>query len=146
MPVQLSSYLKNTAAWAPFVIRLVLGFIFIVHGSQKLFGWFGGPGIGGTAQSMNQLGMHPGILWAWIVIIAEFFGGLALVFGFLTGLAALGILIDMLVAVILIHGKNGFFLNTGGFEYNLALIAMALSLILSGPGALSIDRLIHWKF
>lgn len=146
MTAPLSVYLKNTSLWAPLLLRVVLGLTFMAHGSQKLFGWFGGGGISQTAGFLTGLGLHPAIFWAWIVALAEFLGGLGLVLGFLTGLASMAIILDMLVAVVLIHGKHGFFASGGGFEYNALIIAVALSLILSGPGAFSVDRLIRWRF
>jgi len=146
MTVQLSAYLKPVAFVAPVIIRLVLGLILMAHGAQKLFGAFGGPGIAGTAPFLESLGMKPGLFWAWIAALAEFFGGLGILLGLLTGIASIVIIVDMLVAVVLVHGKKGFFLSAGGFEYNLALIAMALSLIFSGPGVLSLDRLIRFWF
>ena len=145
MPMEPSTYLKLTAAWAPVAIRVVLGIIFMAHGSQKLFGAFGGHGIGGTAGFFGQLGIQPAVFWAWVVAIVELFGGLALVLGLLTSIASILIIINMLVAIAFVHGKQGFFAGGGGFEYNLALIAMAASLILSGPGALSLGRLIGWR-
>lgn len=140
------AYLKDSTEWAPVVIRVVLGVIFVAHGSQKLFGAFGGGGIDGTAQFLGSLGLAPAAFWAWILAIAEFFGGLALGLGFLTRIASALIVINMLVAIALVHGKKGFFFTAGGFEYNLALIAMAVSLMISGPGRLAVDRLIGWRF
>lgn len=139
-----ASHPKSKAAWAPVVIRLILGIVFMIHGSQKLFGAFEGPGMAGTVGMMDHLGVHPALFWAWVVALSEFLGGLGVFVGFLTGLASLAIVVDMIVAVALIHGHNGFF-NPKGFEYNLALIAMGISLIISGPGKLSIDRLIRWS-
>jgi putative oxidoreductase len=145
MPVDLSNYLKASAIWAPAVIRLVLGIIFMAHGAQKLFGAFGGPKISGTAGFLGQLGIQPALFWAWVVALVEFFGGLGILLGLLTSIASILIIIDMLVAITFVHGRKGFFAGAGGFEYNLALIAMAISLILSGPGVLSLDRLIGWR-
>lgn len=142
----LSAVLNKCAGWGPLVVRLVLGIIFIAHGSQKLFGAFGGHGMKATAEFMSSLGIAPGILWAWILALTEFAGGIALILGLCTTIASAGLVIAMLVAIIKIHAKNGFFLENHGFEYNLALIAMAVSLILSGPGKFSIDKLIRWKW
>jgi putative oxidoreductase len=141
MPETLSAYLKSTASWAPTAIRLVLGIIFMAHGAQKLFGAFGGPGMAGTVGFFAGIGIKPALFWAWVVALAEFFGGLGILLGLLTGVASAVIIVN-----ILVHGKKGFFAMAGGFEYNLSLIVMALSLILSGPGRLSLDRLIRWPF
>lgn len=131
--------LENLALmWAPLVIRITLGSIFIAHGSQKLFGAFDGAGIKGTTDFVDSLGFKPAALWAWLLALTEFAGGLGLIFGLLTRVAALGIIVIMTVAIVKIHLKQGFFLP-GGFEYGLALLAMALSLVLSGGGKLSLD-------
>lgn len=127
------------APWAMVVIRLVLGAIFIAHGAQKLFGWFGGGGLEGTAGFLGGMGFRPPMLWAVLLALSEFAGGLLLIIGFLTSIAASGILIGQIVAVALVHWKNGFFAGEGGFEFNLALIAMAAALILAGPGPWSVD-------
>jgi len=146
MSETLSAYLKSTASWAPTAIRLVLGITFMAHGAQKLFGAFGGPGMAGTVGFFAGMGLKPALFWAWVVALAEFFGGLGILLGLLTGVASAVLIVDMLVAIAFVHGKNGFFAKAGGFEYNLSLIVMALSLILSGPGRLSLDRLIRWPF
>jgi len=134
--------------WAPLIIRLVLGVIFIAHGSQKLLGWFGGPGLSGTIEFLQQnLGIPPFL--TVLNVIAEFFGGIALIIGLLTRIASLGIAIVMLVAIFKVHLPNGFFMNWfnepnvgHGIEMNLALLAMAVSLMLSGAGNLSLDGLL----
>ena len=125
-------------AWAPFVIRITLGAIFIMHGSQKLFGAFNGAGMKGTTDFIESLGFKPAVLWAWLLTLTEFVGGLGLIFGLLTRVAALGIVVIMVVAIARVHFNHGFFLPEG-FEYSLALLAMALSLVLSGAGKLSLD-------
>lgn len=135
-------------SWSHLVVRLALGVIFFAHGSQKLFGWFGGHGLKGTIGYFQQnLRIPP----AATVIAAclECFGGLAMIGGFLARPAAVGLIIVMLVAVTKVHVKNGFFINFAmtpgkghGYEFNLALIAMALSILIGGAGAVSIDRLI----
>ena len=134
----LSKWFKGAKGLAPLVIRIVLGIIFIAHGSQKLFGAFGGHGVAGMVMFMKQLGANPPILWAWIVTLVEFFGGLGVLFGLLTRWAALGLAVNMVVAIVLVHAKNGFF-SPGGFEYPLALIALSLALLFWGPGKISIE-------
>jgi len=118
----------------------------IAHGSQKLFGAFGGHGMAGTIEGFGHLGLNPPVFWAWVVAIAEFFGGLGLVGGLLTRLSALGLVIDMAVAIIKVHGKNGFFLSNGGYEFPLLCLATALSTLILGPGDYSLDALIgKWR-
>lgn len=128
--------------WGVLPLRVALGVIFIAHGSQKLFGAFDGPGMAGTTGMMTHLGLHPAVFWAWVVIIAEFFGGLGLVGGLLTRLSALGIVIDMGVAILTVHLKNGFWARNGGFEFPLLCLAAALSILILGAGDFSIDALI----
>ena len=135
------------ASWSHLVVRLVLGVIFFAHGSQKLFGWFDGPGLSATIGGFKQLNIPPAA--TVLAACVECFGGLALVAGFLARPAAVGVIVVMLMAIAKVHGKNGFFLNFymtpgrgHGYEYNLALTAMALSVLIGGAGALSIDRLI----
>src|SRR5262249_48604426 len=118
--------------------------VFFAHGAQKMLGWFGGPGFSGTMQFFSQMGVPN--LFAFLAVAAEFFGGLGLLVGFLGRVAALGIIIDMLVAVALVHLPNGFFMNwTGtqkgeGFEYHLLAIAVGLAVLIKGSGAMSVDR------
>ena len=132
---------------ATLILRLVLGVVFVAHGAQKLLGWFGGPGFSGT------MGMFTGYLHipaplAFLAIAAEFFGGLGLILGFLTRIAAFGIAVNMLVAIATVHHSYGFFMNwTGtqkgeGFEYHLLVLAITVYLIIRGAGALSVDRAI----
>ncbi len=134
--------------WAPVALRLGLAVIFIAHGGQKLFGLWSGPGLQTTIEAFERsLGM-PSYL-TLIVVGTEFFGGLTLLLGFLTRIAAAGLAADMTAAIIKVHFMNGFFLNWSitpgkghGIEFNLALLAMTLSLLLSGPGRLALDRLL----
>ena len=134
---------KSAPDIALLLVRLTLAFVFIAHGSQKLFGAFGGGGIAGTADFFTFLGVVPGSFWAVIVALVEFAGGIALALGVLTRLAALAILVDMLAAVILYNAANGFFVETptGGWEINLALGTLACVLILATAGKFSVD---HW--
>ncbi len=121
------------------LLRLVVGGLFIGHGAQKLFGWFGGHGIDGTAQFFEQLGMRPARHNAIAAGVAETGGGAALVLGFATPLAGAALTATMLTAISRVHAKNGPWVSDGGFEYNLVLIAAALSLVDIGPGKLSVD-------
>jgi putative oxidoreductase len=129
------------------LLRLVLGVIFFAHGAQKMLGWFGGYGFTGTMGFFTNV-MHIPALFAFLAIAAEFFGGLGLIFGFLTRIAALGIFTNMAVAVALVHHQFGFFMNwTGakkgeGYEYHLLVLALTVFLMIRGAGAASIDRLL----
>lgn len=121
------------------VLRVVLGVIFAAHGAQKLFGSFGGPGLKGVAGFHEQLGIRPPYLMAVLAGLAEFIGGILIAVGFLTSLAAVALILVMAVAALTVHLKNGFFSQNGGYEYNLALAAMALTLLIAGAGAFSVD-------
>ena len=127
------------------VVRLALGVTFFAHGAQKMLGWFGGYGFHGTMGFFTQQMGIPAPL-AFLAICAEFFGGLGLIFGLLARIAALGIMVNMLVAVVKVHSANGFFMNwTGqqkgeGFEYHLLAIALCIVVLVKGSGALSLDR------
>jgi putative oxidoreductase len=132
--------------WAPLAIRLGLAAIFIAHGGQKLFGLWGGPGLQTTIEAFERSLGLPSYL-TLIVVGTEFFGGLTVLMGFLTRLAAAGLAADMIGAIIKVHLMHGFFLNWSitpgkghGYEFNLALLVMTLSLLLSGPGKLALDR------
>lgn len=120
------------------IVRVVLGIIFLMHGGQKVLGWFGGAGLAGTVSGMTQMGL-PAIL-VYIVAFTEFLGGAALILGALSRVAAFGILCVMVGAIVTVHGKNGFFLADQGYEYCLALIAMSLGVMLGGPGRWALDN------
>jgi putative oxidoreductase len=128
-------------------LRLVLGIVFFAHGAQKMLGWFGGYGFRGTMGFFTQ-NMHIPAAFAFLAIAAEFFGGLGLIVGLLTRVAAFGITVNMLVAIFTVHLANGFFMNwTGqqkgeGFEYHLLVLAMTVALMIRGAGAFSLDRAI----
>jgi putative oxidoreductase len=121
------------------ILRVVFGLTLAAHSAQKLFGWFGGPGLVGTAQMMEQLGFRPPRLQAVAAALAEGGGGLALAAGLLTPLAAGAFMSVMFVATMSVHLPKGFFIQNGGFEYNLALAAGALAVAFTGPGAISAD-------
>lgn len=135
----------STSNWSPLTLRVPLGIIFIAHGAQKLFGSFGGYGLSGTGQYFASLGLEPGVTMAALAGGVEFFGGLALVFGVLTRPASLALAFTMLVAAITAHGANGLFLDNGGYEYALALLAGSVSLLITGGGRGSVDELITRK-
>jgi putative oxidoreductase len=126
------------------ILRLVLGVVFFAHGAQKMLGWFGGFGFHATMGSFAHMGMPAPV--ALLVICTEFFGGLGLIIGLLTRIAALGIGGEMIGAIFMVHLANGFFMNWmgnqkgEGLEYHLLVIAMAAALLLRGAGAFSLDR------
>src|SRR5467141_506084 len=97
------------------ILRLVLGVIFFAHGAQKMLGWFGGYGFTGTMGFFSSV-MHIPAIFAFLAIAAEFFGGLGLIFGFLTRVAAFGILANMVVAIAMVHRQFGFFMNWTGAQ------------------------------
>ena len=127
------------------MVRLVLGVVFFAHGAQKMLGWFGGYGFSGTMNFFTQM-MHIPAPLAFLAICAEFFGGLGLIVGLLSRVAAFGIAMNMLVAIFTVHIHYGFFANWfgqqkgEGFEYHLLAIALALVVMIKGAGALSVDR------
>lgn len=139
IPTPIARQLPNLTDEALLLLRLVLGAVFIAHGGQKVFGWFGGHGLEGTAQFMATMGVPTAL--AYLAAFTEFFGGLALVGGLLTRLASLGLFFTMAVAIVKVHLAGGFFAPQG-FEYPLALAAMALALVLTGAGRYSLDRLV----
>jgi putative oxidoreductase len=129
------------------ILRIVVGAIFFAHGAQKMFGWWGGSGFSGTMNYFESSGIPA--LFAFLAIVAEFFGGIGLLLGFLTRIAAFGIAIVMLVAIATVHWPNGFFMNWAGnqkgegFEYHLLVLAITVSLMIAGAGAYSIDGLLY---
>ena len=122
------------------LIRLVVGGLFIGHGSQKLFGWFGGPGPDGTEQMMYKIDMHPAGRQALAAGLTETAGGALLAAGLATPLAAASLTGVMLTAIRKVHAENGVWNTKGGYEYNLVLIAALLGLVDGGPGDMSADR------
>jgi putative oxidoreductase len=126
------------------LLRLVVGLTFAAHGAQKLFGWFGGPGLDGTGQFFTMIGFSPGRRHALMAGLAETGGGLLLALGLITPLASAALISVMLVAVFRVHIRNGFFGQNGGYEYNLVLSVAALALAFAGPGSLSVDALVGY--
>ena len=128
------------------LVRITAGLLLIPHGAQKLFGLFGGYGLQATGQFFGEkLGMHPGLLFAFLAGFVEFFGGLALVFGLLTRTAAIGVAILMGVALT-VHQGNGFFWTSGGIEYPLMWGLMAIAIALKGGGKYSLDQQLGLRF
>src|SRR5262245_31698873 len=125
------------------LLRMTMGLAFAAHGSQKVFGWFGGYGPDGTGQFFEALGFHPGRRHALAAGLAELVGGLLLALGFLTPLGAALIASVMVVAAATVHWRNGFFAPSG-YELNLVYGVAALSVAFSGPGALSVDSVVGY--
>ncbi|MGG5287061.1 DoxX family protein [Pseudomonas viridiflava] len=138
----IKSVLTTRAGYGLTILRVIVGIAFIAHGSQKLFGAFGGYGLEGTAQYMESLGLTPGYLMALLSGGAEFFGGLGLLVGLLARPGAALVTVLLLVAIFTVHIGNGFFMANNGFEYALALLGGALAVLIEGAGKLSLDRLI----
>lgn len=122
------------------ILRLVVGLLFAGHAAQKLFGWFGGKGLAEFVGTVQQIGLHPPAFWAAIEIAAEGLGGLLLVLGLLTPVAAAALVGDMLVAIAKVHWPKGLWSQTGGFEYNLVLVVLLVVLGVVGPGVYALDR------
>ncbi len=143
--MNIQQLLATQPQWASLALRVPVGVIFSAHGAQKLFAWFGGYGLEGTGQFMASQGLEPGFLMALLVGSAEFFGGLALIFGLLVRPAAGVLAITMLVAILMVHSAGGLFLSNGGFEFALALLSASVALVFIGGGRLSVDKLISAK-
>ena len=147
----LARLLATDADWTLTVARVVLGIVLCAHGAQKLLGWFGGHGLSATIQTFrDHLGIPAPL--TYLAIAAEFFGGLGLVIGFLSRIAALAIAITMIVAMFKVHWQFGFFINWfgdrqgHGIEYHLLVIALAAVIIVHGAGAFSVDRALYRRF
>ncbi|WP_342615546.1 DoxX family protein [Peribacillus frigoritolerans] len=121
------------------IIRLVIGLLFIGHGAQKLFGWFGGHGLKGTGGWFESIGMKPGVTMALFAGLAELIGGLLFALGLLTPLAGIMIAGTMIMAIVKVHAPNGLWSTANGYEYNLTLLAVAIGIALVGPGQYALD-------
>jgi putative oxidoreductase len=128
--------------WSLLILRVVVGVVFTAHGAQKLFGAFGGPGLTAIVQAMGPIG--------YLVTIGEFFGGLGLVAGILPRFSAASIIVIMMGAIGMVHGKVGFFMNWAGqqggegYEYHLLAIASMLPIVIAGPGRYALARVLSW--
>ena len=133
---------RAAVEWSLLILRVVLGVVFMAHGAQKLFGAFGGPGLDAIVQMMGPIG--------YLVTIGEFFGGLGLIVGILPRFSAGSIVVIMLGAIGMVHGKVGFFMNWAGqqagegYEYHLLAIAGLLPIALAGPGRFALERVLPW--
>ena len=134
---------RRATDFALLLIRIILAVVFFAHGAQKVFGWFGGPGLRGFVSGMSHNGM-PAVI-SYLVAFGELLGSLGLFFGLLTRIAAAGLALEMLGAVFLIHRPMGFFMNWygtkkgEGFEYSLTLAIVLLALVIAGAGDYAFD-------
>jgi putative oxidoreductase len=137
------SLLKTQDDVVPLILRVFLAIVMFPHGAQKVLGWFGGNGLAGTMHFMTGMGIPA--VFAALAIAAEFLGPIGLFIGLLTRVAALAIGVEMVVAVMLVHAGNGFFMNWSGkqkgegFEYHLLVIGISVALMIAGGGKLSLD-------
>jgi len=121
------------------IIRLVVGLLFVGHGAQKLFGWFGGYGIKGTGGWFESIGIKPGVTMALLAGLTELIGGILFTVGLLTPLAGIMIAGTMVMAIVKVHAPNGLWATENGYEYNLILIAVTIGVALTGPGQYALD-------
>jgi len=128
------------------LIRVVIGLGIAVHGSQKLFGWFGGPGLKGTAGWMESMGFRPGPLFATMAGCGEFVGGLLIVLGLLGPIGPALVIATMTVAILTVHIRNGFLAANNGFEMPLLYIVGALTAAFTSASALTLDALLGFTF
>ena len=126
-------------------LRIIVGIVFLIHGGQKLFGLFGGAGMSETIKFFSSQGIYAPSIMGWFVALTEFFGGLALLAGFLTREFSILFIIIMIGAIVTIHGSNGFSATNQGYEYNCVLIGASLCLLFGGGGAGSMDRFLFPK-
>lgn len=133
---------QSNGSFAALILRVPVGIILAAHGAQKLFGWFGGYGLEGTAQWLASIGLEPGYLMALLAGGAEFFGGLALALGLLTRPAAVVTAFAMLVAIFAVHIGNGLFMSNNGYEYALTLLVVTLALAIQGAGRFALDSVL----
>jgi putative oxidoreductase len=121
------------------IIRVVIGVIFMGHGAQKLFGWFGGYGIKGTGGWFESIGIKPGAAMALLAGLTELIGGILFTLGLLTPLAGIMIAGTMVMAIAKVHAPNGLWSTENGYEYNLTVIAVVIGVALIGPGQYALD-------
>ncbi|MCD9544072.1 DoxX family membrane protein [Photobacterium carnosum] len=140
MKQKIEQLLTSNAGFSTLALRIPVGIIFMAHGSQKLFAWFGGYGLAGTGQFFESIGLAPGVAMAFLAGSAEFFGGLFIILGLLTRPSALVLAFTMLIAIVSVHLSNGLFISNGGYEFGLALLAACVSLMLSGGGKVAVDN------
>ena len=140
MNPKIKAVFTTRAGFGLTVVRILVGIIFVAHGSQKLFGAFGGYGLEGTGQYMESLGLTPGYLMALLSGSAEFFGGLGLVVGLLARPAAVVLAATLVVAIFSVHISHGLFMANNGYEFALALLGGVVAVLIEGAGKFSLDR------
>ncbi len=131
-------------AYGLLLIRVVFGLSLAAHGGQKLFGWFGGPGLKNTKVGFRSLRYRAPLLMAFVAAASEVAGGVLFAVGLATPFAAFLMAVVMINAIAAVHGAKGFWLSNGGYEYNLAILTVALGIAATGPGGFSLDALIGW--
>ncbi|WP_039986413.1 DoxX family protein [Vibrio owensii] len=145
MKALLQKITTSNAGYSALALRIPVGIIFMAHGAQKLFGWFGGYGLEGTGQWMASIGLGPGMLMAFLAGSTEFFGGLFILLGLLTRPAAVALAFTMVIAIFSVHFENGLFMSNNGYEFGLALLAASVSLAFSGAGKAALDEALRQK-
>jgi putative oxidoreductase len=128
------------------ILRLAFGLTVAAHGAQKLFSWFGGPGLEGFGGFLEQLGIAPGSRWSWVAALGEFAGGLLVALGLLSPIGNFLVIGSMLTAILVVHLPQGFFNQTGGIELPFLIASGMLGLSVTGPGSWSLDSLWHVRF
>ena len=141
MEGRLRGYLEAMSiAFGLLILRVVIGLTVAAHGAQKVFGWWGGPGMSNWTQAVTRLRIRPAQPWAWIAALSEFGGGLLVALGLLFPLGSLALIGAMIVAIATVHLSKGFWVSKGGYEFNLAIIGGVAALAFTGPGAYSLDN------
>jgi len=144
----ISNLFSTDSDWTLTAIRVILGVVFFAHGAQKTLGWFGGAGLKETLRTMHEF-LHLPVPLAFLAVMSEFLGGLGLIVGLLSRVAAIGVCVTMLSAIVMVHGRYGLFMDWfgdrkgHGFEYRLLAIALAIAIVVRGSGAASLDRLLY---
>lgn len=128
------------------ILRVVIGLFFFGHGAQKLFGWFGGAGLSGTTEWFQSMGLNPPKFWALVAGLCEFIGGIGLVFGFLTPIAAAAIIGVMLGAIAKVHWVHGLWVSNNGIEHPLLNLLYNAFLALYGPGRYALDSYLNINY
>lgn len=124
------------------ILRVGLGLTIAAHGSQKLFGWYGGSRIAGFSASLSRMRLKPAVFWAWIAALSEFGGGLLVVLGLLSPFGCFAVMAAMSMAIWLVHRPKGFWNTKGGIEFPLMIWVGALALSVTGPGTISLDSML----
>jgi|ERR1035437_7605760 putative oxidoreductase len=124
------------------IVRLAVGLTISAHGTQKVFGWFGGPGIKGFTGMTQSLNLRPARAWAWMAALSELLGGLLIATGLLNPIGSLVVMGTMMVAIGTVHLSKGFFASNGGYEFPLLIMLSSLAIAFMGPGVISVDGLL----